>query len=82
MARKQAFPKYASISLPPGVTVNDMQEMLPGGRQSVFVNRVSWAVIYLGRADLAERVRRGVWRLTAEGESLLADPPPRIDMNY
>ena len=64
------------------LTVDDMREMLPSGRQSVFVNRVSWAVIYLGRAGLTERVRRGVWRLTAEGESVLADPPARIDMNY
>ena len=64
------------------VTVDDMREMLPSGRQSVFVNRVSWAVIYLGRAGLAEHVRRGVWRLTAEGERLLADLPSRIDMNY
>ena len=64
------------------LTVDDMREMLPSGRQSVFVNRVSWAVIYLGRAGLTERVRRGVWRLTAEGERLLADPPSRIDMNY
>ena len=64
------------------LTVDDMREMLPSGRQSVFVNRVSWAVIYLGRAGLTERVRRGVWRLTAEGERLMADPPSRIDMNY
>ena len=64
------------------LTADDLQEMLPSDRQSVFVNRVSWAVIYLGRAGLTERVRRGVWRLTAEGERLLADPPSRIDMDY
>ena len=64
------------------LTIDDLREMLPSGRQSVFVNRVSWAVIYLGRAGLTERVRRGVWRLTAEGERLLADPPSRIDMDY
>ena len=27
------------------LTVDDLREMLPSGRQSVFVNRVSWAVI-------------------------------------
>lgn len=61
---------------------DDMQEMLPSGRQSVFANRVSWAVKYLESAGLTERVRRGVWRLTAQGQSLLTDPPSRIDMNY
>ena len=65
-----------------GVTPEEMQELLPSSRQSVFVNRVSWALIYLGHAGLSERVRRGVWRLTTEGEKLLANAPPRIDMNY
>ena len=65
-----------------GITLEEMRELLPNSRQSVFVNRVSWALIYLGRAGLSERVRRGVWRLTEEGASLLADEPPRIDMNY
>ena len=65
-----------------GLTPEDMRELLPNGRQPVFVNRVSWALIYLGRAGLSERVRRGVWRLTEEGEKLLADAPPRINMNY
>ena len=65
-----------------GLTPEEMRELLPSGRQPVFVNRVSWALLYLGRAGLSERVRRGVWRLTAEGERLLADAPPRIDMNY
>ena len=64
------------------LTPEDMREMLPSGRQSVFMNRVSWAVMYLGRSGLTERVRRGVWRVTRDGAKLLADPPPRIDMNY
>ena len=65
-----------------GLTPEEMQELLPSGRQSVFVNRVSWALLHLARAGLSERVRRGVWRLAEEGESLLADAPPHIDMNY
>ena len=65
-----------------GLTPEEMQELLPSGRQPVFVNRVSWALIHLSRAGLSERVRRGVWRLTTEGEKLLANEPSRIDMNY
>ena len=65
-----------------GLAPEDLREMLPSGRQPVFTNRVSWAVLYLGRAGLLEQVRRGVWRLTAEGERLLTEAPPRIDMNY
>ena len=62
--------------------LEDMLELLPSGRQSVFVNRVSWAVMYLGRSGLTEKVRRGVWRITTEGQNALSDTPARIDMNY
>ena len=64
-----------------GLSAQDVREMLPSGRQSVFVNRVSWAVIYMERAGLLERVRRGVYRLTQEGERLLSRKPSRIDLN-
>ena len=64
------------------LVADDLREMLPSGQQSAFVNRVSWAMLHLGRAGLTERVRRGVWQLTAEGGRLLANPPSRIDMNY
>ncbi len=65
-----------------GLTEEDRREMLSGGRQTVLANRISWALLYLGRAGLTERIRRGVWRLTAEGQRLLTDPPPRIDRKY
>ncbi len=64
-----------------GLSAEDVREMLPSGRQAVFVNRVSWAVIYMKRAALLERVRRGVYRLTDEGERLLYRAPSRIDLN-
>ena len=64
-----------------GLTAEDLREMLPSGRQSVLANRVNWAVIYMERAGLLERVRRGVYRLTQEGELLLSRMPSRIDVN-
>ena len=33
----------ARLASAEGITADDMREMLPSGRQSVFVNRVSWA---------------------------------------
>ncbi len=62
-----------------GLTTEDLQETISSGRQSVFSNRVSWAVVYMERAGLLERVRRGRYRLTLEGEGLLAREPSRID---
>ncbi len=69
------------IAAAEGLAPEDVREMLPSGRQTVFVNRVSWAVTYMERAGLLERVRRGVYRLTQEGERLLSRTPSRIDMN-
>ena len=39
------------------------------GARPVFAKRVSWALLGLDRAGLVERVRRAVYRLTAEGAS-------------
>ena len=72
----------ARIATAEGLTPEDLGEILPRSRQPVFTNRVSWAVVYLGRGGLLERVQRGVWRLTEEGKSLLGNAPPRIDREY
>ena len=62
----------ARIAIAEGLTPEDVHQMLPSGRQPVFTNRVSWAVIYIERAGVLERVRRGVYRLTQEGGLLLS----------
>ena len=64
-----------------GLSSEQLQELLPSGRQTVFANRVSWAMHYMEHAGLVKRVRRGVYRLTDEGDHLLAQAPPRIDVN-
>ncbi len=70
----------ACVSVSEGLTPEDMQELLSSG-QPVFTNRISWAVVYVAGAGLVEKVRRGVYRLTAEGERILAQAPARIDKN-
>lgn len=69
------------IATAEGLSDQDLLELLPSGRQPVFGNRVSWAVIYMERAGLVERVRRGVYRLTEDGARLLSGAPSRIDMD-
>ena len=65
----------AAEALAPG----DLREMLPSGRQSVFANRMSWVVLHMERASLLERVGRGIYRLTEQGEKLLVQASARID---
>lgn len=65
-----------------GLTEEERAERLPSGRQETIVNRVSWAVVYLARAGLLGRVRRGVYCITERGRSVLAKPPERIDIRF
>ena len=62
------------------LTTEDLNEMLPSGKQTAFTNRVSWAVMHLQRAALVHRPRRAVYQITEAGTKLLARRPPRIDL--
>ncbi|MCY4214322.1 MAG: restriction endonuclease [Gammaproteobacteria bacterium] len=62
-----------------GLSPEDLQEKLPSGRELVFANRVGWALTHMGAARLLERIGRGIYRITHEGESLLSREPLRID---
>ena len=63
-----------------GLTAEDLQELLPSGGQTKFANRTNWAVSYMTRAGLVERVRRGVYRVATPGQQLLDRAPTRIDL--
>jgi restriction endonuclease Mrr len=47
-----------------GLSAEEREDLLPSGTQPVFTNRVAWACIYLQRAGLLERPRRGRYRIT------------------
>jgi restriction system protein len=60
----------------------EIEERLPSGRQTRFVNRVAWTHSYLKQAGLIDAAGRGVYRLTDRGREVLKLPPPRIDIHY
>jgi restriction system protein len=62
-----------------GLSDNDLNEMLPSGRQTVIANRVHWAKLYMTKAGLIRMVRRGVFAVSEKGRELLATNPARID---
>jgi len=64
------------------LTVEDLAELLPSGRQTRFVNRIAWAHVYLKQAALLESPRRGFYRITVRGRDVLAAPPDRIDIGF
>lgn len=65
-----------------GLTPEDLEELLPTGRQGKFDNRVGWAKAYLKQAGLLETTGRGLFRITVRGHQVLMESPGRVDMKY
>ncbi|MCA1567513.1 MAG: restriction endonuclease [Acidobacteria bacterium] len=64
------------------LTDEELQELLPSGKQATFVNRVGWASTYLKKAGLIESVRRGYFKLAERGMNVLAQNPSAINVQY
>lgn len=52
------------------LTEEEMGQMLPSGRQAVWLNRLGWCRTYLKKAGLIESPKRAEFRITEEGERL------------
>jgi len=61
---------------------DDLAEMLPSGRQTVFKNRVGWAKTYLKKAGLLESPARATIVITDAGKQVVAENPDKIDSKY
>ena len=59
-----------------------LKELLPSGTQPIFDNRVGWARTYLKKAGLIESPKRGVFRITDRGRSVLEEDIGSIDSDY
>lgn len=60
----------------------DLAEMLPSGRQTVFKNRVGWANTYLKKAGLLDSPARATIVITEAGKQVVAENPEKIDSKY
>lgn len=58
------------------LSTEDLSEQLPSQRQTVFVNRLSWAKTYLKKAGLVDSPSRGNYVITQEGKRLLDSGVP------
>ena len=65
-----------------GLTEEEREELLPSGTQPVFSNRVAWASVYLQRAGLLARPKRGFYQITAEGKTVVQTKPLKIDIKF
>ncbi len=53
------------------LTPEEVTAKLPSGVQTMFANRIAWSVVYLTKAGVLERAKRGVFRITDRGRELL-----------
>ena len=65
-----------------GLSDDERKELLPSGQQPRFNNRVAWAKVYLERAGLLTKTRRGHFTISQRGQGVLRNPPERIDIPY
>ena len=64
------------------LNAEDLAERQASGTQTKFYNRTAWAVFYLERAGLLDRVKKGVYRASGTGQDALHKNPDRIDVKY
>jgi restriction system protein len=62
------------------LTDEEINELLPSGRQQRFSNRVGWATIHLMKAGLLNRPSRGNYVITSRGLDLLKEKPNKISI--
>jgi restriction system protein len=62
------------------LTEEERKELLPSGSQFTFSNRVGWARTYMSKAGLLESSRRGFFRITERGHSLLGQAPSAVNI--
>lgn len=57
------------------LTEEDIEELLPSGRQARFANRVAWAKVYLERGGLLSSSKRAHFQITDRGREVLKRAP-------
>src|SRR6478672_10160487 len=62
-----------------GVSEDDLTELLPSGKATIFGSRVGWALTYMSQAGLVTRPKRGVYVIADRGLKVLDEHPERVD---
>jgi restriction system protein len=60
----------------------EINELLPSGKQYRYNNRFGWATVYLLKSGLLSRPSRGIYVITARGLDVLKERPAKINMKY
>lgn len=64
------------------LTSEDLAQRLPSGVMATYANRIAWGLAHLKMGGLLVSERRGFYRITASGLSVLKNPPVKIDLSF
>lgn len=64
------------------LTPEEIETLLPSKTQRVIYNRVYWSLVYLQRAGLISKIKRGHYQITNEADSVLSDKIDRLTVKY
>ncbi len=64
------------------LTKEEREELLPSKTQYVINNRIGWARTYMKKARLLNDPRRGCFKITDKGLSVLSEKPEKLSINY
>ncbi len=70
------------LAIKKNLTIDEINELLPSGKQKKFHNRVAWAISYLYQAGLIRRPTRGFIQIADLGLKELKNSPSHININY
>ena len=64
------------------LTEEEKNKLLPSGKQPTFNNRVGWASTYLRKAGLLNSTRRGYFKITPRGITVLEENPELLNVKF
>jgi restriction system protein len=64
------------------LTPDEIAQRFAEGVQTVFGNRIAWAISHLRRASILESPHRGIYVVTQRGRDVLKESPTKIDSRY
>ena len=64
------------------LTKEEREELLPSKTQDVISNRISWARTFMKKAGLLEDTRRGYFKITERGQSVLSENLEKLSIKY
>jgi restriction system protein len=72
----------AALAAKFSLSESQLSQTTPSGRMTIFSNRVGWAKTYLKKAGLIDAPKKALFKITQDGQKVLAQNPEIIDPKF